>query len=125
MKILVVDDAGFIRELLSGILIANGYSVIEARNGVEVIEQYRVFKPDMVIMDLVMPEKNGLQATEEILNEYPGAKIIACSTVDDELMVAKATEIGCVGFLKKPFTKADVLNVLNAFHKKEKDSRHA
>lgn len=125
MKILVVDDAGFIRELLSGILISSGYSVIEARNGVEVVEQYRIFKPDIVIMDLVMPEKNGLQATEEILNEYPSAKIIACSTVDDELMVQKAKETGCQGFIKKPFTRADVLNALEAFHKKEKESKHA
>lgn len=125
MKILVVDDAGFIRELLSGILISNGYSVIEARNGVEVVEQYRTFKPDVVIMDLVMPEKNGLQATEEILAEFPAAKIIACSTVDDELMVQKAHQVGCKGFIKKPFNKADVLNALNQISNAAGRSKHA
>ncbi len=106
IKVMVVDDAPFIREIFKQLFDSEGYNFVgEATNGNEAIALIPSVLPDVVIMDLVMPEKNGLDTTKEILENFPHIKIIACSTLDDPSMEQKAKDAGCVAYIPKPFTK--------------------
>ena len=103
-RVLIVDDAAFVREVLTQILQKHGFEVCgEAQNGTEAVEMAQSKKPDLILMDIVMPVKSGIQATEEILKTNPNLPIIACSTEGSEAMVAKAIDAGCVEFVVKPF----------------------
>lgn len=107
---LIVDDAPFIREVLKSTLESEGLLVVgEAQNGTMALDMYKSLKPDLVIMDIIMPDKTGLQATAEILEADPAAKVLACSTVDDDQMISKALDAGCLGYLTKPFEKKDLM----------------
>ncbi len=114
LKILVVDDAPFIREIVRQILLdQDKYIVIgEAVNGLDAIEKAVELKPDLIFMDIVMPEMSGIKATEEILKLDPSVKIIAFTTMDSSSIQKQALKAGCRGFLKKPFSKKDFLNYL-------------
>lgn len=110
IRVLIVDDAPFIREVLKSTLESEGLLVVgEAQNGTVALDMYKSLKPDLVIMDIIMPDKTGLQATQEILEADPSAKVLACSTVDDDSMISKALEAGCLGYLTKPFEKKDLM----------------
>jgi two-component system chemotaxis response regulator CheY len=114
-KLVIVDDAPFIREALRGLLEATEFSVVgEAADGHEASEMIRRLKPDVVLMDLVLPKKNGVEVTKEILEEMPKIKIIACSTEGQTGLTLKAIEAGCSHFLTKPFTSESLLKVLRA-----------
>jgi two-component system chemotaxis response regulator CheY len=103
-RILIVDDAAFVREVLTQILLKHQFDVVgEAVDGDEAIQKASSLKPDLIIMDIVMPKKSGIQATLEILEANPKQKILACSTEGGEAMVMKALEAGCVDFITKPF----------------------
>lgn len=103
-RVLIVDDAAFVREVLTQILQKNGFEVCgEAQNGAEAVEMAISKKPDVVLMDIVMPIKSGIQATEEILKLNPKLPIIACSTEGGDAMVTRAIAAGCVDFVVKPF----------------------
>ena len=103
-RILVVDDAAFVREVLIQILQKHGFEVCgEAQNGKEAVELAQSKNPDLILMDIVMPVKSGIQAAAEILQVNPKAKIIACSTEGSESMVARAIDAGCLDFVVKPF----------------------
>lgn len=107
---MIVDDAPFIREVLKSTLESEGLLVVgEAQNGTLALDMYKSLKPDLVIMDIIMPDKTGLQTTQEILEVDPSAKVLACSTVDDDSMISKALEAGCLGYLTKPFEKKDLM----------------
>ena len=109
VKLMVVDDAPFIIEVFKQLFDAEAYDLVaEAANGQEAIERLKNTQPEVIIMDLVMPEKNGIEASREILEDYPHIKIIACSTLDDPDMKQRAFDAGCVAYLQKPFTKATV-----------------
>lgn len=113
LNILVVDDAAFIREALIQICQMGGHIVVgEAANGQEAIEKATKLKPDVVLMDLVMPVKNGIEASREILEIWPQTKILACSSVDQEFLIAKSEQVGCVGFIAKPFKKQEIIESL-------------
>lgn len=113
LKLVIVDDAPFIREILKHIFQNTDIAVIgEARDGQEAVDVVSKLKPDVVIMDIVMPLKSGIEATEEILKKMPDIKIIACSTVDQNTMVMRALEAGCCDYLTKPFKAQDVLNIV-------------
>ncbi len=115
MKVLIVDDAAFIREVLAQLLSKHGFEVAgEAVNGAEAIEMARSIQPDIIVMDIVMPEKSGIQATQEILAEFPQIKIVACSTEGSEAMVTKALEAGCCDFIVKPFKIENVVSTLKS-----------
>ena len=115
LKILVVDDAAFIRELLIQICQTQNWQVVgEARDGQEAVTLAKSLKPDVVIMDLIMPEKNGIDATKEILAENPTSKIIACSTVDETNLVMRALDAGCSNYIVKPFENNKVIEVINS-----------
>lgn len=114
IKVLVVDDAPFIREVLCDICRSEGHTVVgEADNGKLAVELALSLKPDIVLMDLVMPIKSGIEATKEILKVNPDQKIIACSTLDQNTMIMKAIEAGCIHYIVKPFQKADVVRALS------------
>lgn len=113
LKLVIVDDAPFIREILKHIFQGTEIDVIaEARDGQEAIEIVTQSKPDAVMMDIVMPIKSGIEATQEILKVLPETKIIACSTVDQNTMVMRALEAGCCDYLTKPFKAQDVLAIV-------------
>ena len=111
-KVLVADDAGFVRELLIQACESMGYVIVgEARDGNEAIELALTLKPDVVLMDLVMPQFNGLEATLKILEHLPETAIVACSSLDDENTLSLALRSGCRAFLRKPFNRASIETV--------------
>ncbi len=112
-KIMVADDAAFMRMMLKNILNQNGYKVIgEATDGAEAIERYNTVKPDLVTMDIVMPNKTGIEAVRGIIANNPNAKIVMCSALGQQAMVKEALEAGAVDFILKPFQKEKVLEVV-------------
>lgn len=104
IKLVIVDDAPFIREIIRNTIEEAGMECIgEAENGEEAVELVLKKKPDIVLMDLVMPEKNGIEATREILEELPAIKVIACTTLTQKEMVLQALDAGCIDHIAKPF----------------------
>jgi len=113
-KVLVVDDAKFMRMTLSNILNKAGHEVIgEGENGKEAISLYRELKPDLVTLDITMPEMSGLEAVREIKKEFPSAKVIMCSAMGQQKMVVEAIEAGAKDFIVKPFDEARVVDAIN------------
>ncbi len=114
-NILVVDDAAFMRMMIKDIVTKNGYNVVgEAQNGMEAVELYTKCKPDLVTMDITMPEKDGISAVKDIMALDPGARVIMCSAMGQQALVMEAIKAGARDFLVKPF-KAD--RVLQAIEK--------
>ena len=102
--ILVVDDAAFMRMMVKDILVKNGFQVLgEAENGAKAIEKYKELSPDLVIMDITMPEVDGIQAVKEIKKINPNAKIVMCSAMGQQAMVIEAIQAGAKDFIVKPF----------------------
>ena len=113
IKLIIVDDAPFIREIIRNAIESENFRVVgEAVNGEEAVSLVLRLRPDVIIMDLVMPEMNGLEAVEKIIDEWPEAKIIACSTLDQEDMVNKALDAGCCNYLTKPFEKPELIKAI-------------
>ena len=112
-RVLVVDDSVFMRDIIKDIFAAGGFSVVgEAGNGVEAVEKYKELKPDLVTMDLVMPYRNGIDATREILRGDSKALVVMCRALGQETMVMEAIEAGAVDFIVKPPRAEDVLAVV-------------
>ena len=112
-RVLVVDDSVFMRDIIKDIFAAGGFTVCgEAGNGVEAVEKYKELKPDLVTMDLVMPYRNGIDATREILRGDARALVVMCSALGQETMVMEAIEAGAVDFIVKPPRAEDVLAVV-------------
>jgi two-component system chemotaxis response regulator CheY len=112
-RVLVVDDSVFMRDIIKDIFAAGGFDVVgEAGNGVEAVEKYKELKPDIVTMDLVMPYRNGIDATREILRQDSKALVVMCSALGQETMVMEAIEAGAVDFIRKPPRAEDVLAVV-------------
>lgn len=107
--VLVVDDAAFMRMRLTKILTGEGHEVVEAGNGLEAIAAYEEHKPDVVLMDITMPEMDGLQALREIRAKFPDAKVIMCSALGQESTVIEAIKSGAKDFVVKPFQPEVVL----------------
>ena len=105
-RILVVDDERFMRFTLKRLLEMEGHEVVgEAGNGLEAITQYSELKPDVVTMDITMPEMDGIEAVEKICTQYPDAKIIMCSAMGQTQMVTQALKNGAQDFIIKPFNQ--------------------
>lgn len=112
-RVLVVDDAKFMRITLANILREAEHEVAgEAENGEEAVALYRDLQPDLVTMDITMPEKNGVEALKEIKSEFPQAKIIMCSAMGQQKMVVEAIEAGAKDFIVKPFDKSRVVEAI-------------
>ncbi|AEH25209.1 response regulator [Pyrococcus yayanosii] len=113
-RILVVDDAAFMRMLLKKILTQAGHQVVgEASNGKEAVEKYKQLKPDLVTMDIVMPEMDGITAVKEIMKIDPNAKIIMITAVGQEAKVMEALKSGAKGYIVKPFQAPKVIEEVN------------
>lgn len=117
MRIMIADDAAFIREIIAQVCEEQGHTVCGmASNGQEAVNLFKSVAPEIVFMDLVMPEMNGIVAAHKILELNPNTKIIACSTIDQKEYIKKSTEAGCVAYLAKPFTKIQIIETLNKLH---------
>lgn len=113
-RILLVDDAVFMRMKLKDILEKNGYEVVgEAQNGLEAIEKYKTEKPDLVTMDITMPEMDGVTALKKIKEIDPNAKVIMCSAMGQQSMVMDAIQAGAIDFIVKPFDNDRVIESVN------------
>lgn len=103
-KILIVDDAAFMRMMIKDVLTKNGFEVIgEAENGKVAIERYKELSPDLVIMDITMPEMNGIDALKGIKALNSAAKVVMCSAMGQQAMVIEAIQSGAKDFIVKPF----------------------
>ena len=103
-RILVVDDAAFMRMMIKDILTKNGYEVVgEAADGVQAVERYQELKPDLVTLDITMPEMDGITALKKIKEIDPQAKVIMCSAMGQQAMVIDAIQAGAKDFIVKPF----------------------
>ena len=112
-KILLVDDAEFMRMMLKNTLTQAGYTeVFEAEDGVKAVEIYAAEKPDLVFMDITMPNKDGLETLKEIKASDPGATIVMCSAMGQESMVMESIKSGAKDFIVKPFKPERILSTV-------------
>ncbi|MCL2086334.1 MAG: response regulator [Oscillospiraceae bacterium] len=112
-KILLVDDAAFMRMLIKDTLTKNGYTgILEAADGEIACQVYDAEKPDLVIMDITMPNKTGIEALGDIKKKHPEAKIIMCSAMGQEAMVVEAIKLGALDFIVKPFKPDRILQTV-------------
>ena len=111
--ILVVDDASFMRMMIKDILTKNGFTILgEAENGLKAIEKYKELDPDLVIMDITMPEMDGINAVKEIKKINNNARIIMCSAMGQQAMVIEAIQAGAKDFIVKPFQPERVVEAV-------------
>ena len=112
-SVLVSDDAAFMRMMIKDILSKNGYNIAgEAENGAIAVEKYKELKPDLVLMDITMPEKDGIQALKDIKAADPNANVIMCSAMGQQAMVIEAIQAGAKDFIVKPFQADRVLEAV-------------
>lgn len=113
-RVLIVDDAAFMRMMLKDILTKNGLEVVgEAVNGLDGIEKYNELRPDLVTMDITMPEMDGITAVKEIKAAFPQANVIMCSAMGQQPMVIEAIQAGAKDFVVKPFQPERVMESIN------------
>ena len=112
-RVLVCDDAIFMRTMISDILSGAGYEVVgEAETGVQAIARYEELKPDLVTMDIVMPDMGGIDAVREIVKGDANAKILMCSAMGQQALVVEAIQAGAKDFVVKPFQPSRVLEAV-------------
>ncbi|WP_214688041.1 response regulator [Exiguobacterium sp. s163] len=115
-RVLVVDDAAFMRMMLRGIFEKAGHEVVgEGVNGADGIEKYDALLPDLVTMDITMPEMDGIRAVEEIVRRHPDAKVIMCSAMGQQAMVIDSIRAGAKDFLVKPFNAEKVMETVGKY----------
>ena len=111
--VLICDDAIFMRTMVSDILQQAGFEVVgEAESGVQAIEKYRALRPDLVTMDIVMPDMGGIDAVREITKEDPKARVLMCSAMGQQALVVEALQAGAKDFVVKPFQPSRVLEAV-------------
>ncbi len=110
--VLVVDDAAFMRMMIRDILSKEGYAIHEAVNGRDAVQKYVEVRPDLVTMDITMPEMSGLDALREIRLKDPQAKVLMVSAMGQQKMIVEALESGALDFLVKPFQPTKVLETV-------------
>jgi two-component system, chemotaxis family, chemotaxis protein CheY len=112
-RVLVVDDAAFMRKMVSDALAKGGHEVVgEAGNGVEAVARYQELKPDLMTLDITMPEKDGLTALAEIVAADPAARVVMCSALGQEAKVLEAIKLGAKDFVVKPFQPDRVIQAV-------------
>ncbi len=112
-SVLIVDDAAFMRMMIKDILTKNGYEVVgEAADGNQAVEKYKELSPDLVTLDITMPEKDGIAALKEIMSFNNQAKVIMCSAMGQQSMVIEAIQSGAKDFIVKPFQADRVLEAV-------------
>ena len=112
-NILICDDAAFMRMMIKDILTKNGYNVAgEAENGMKAVEKFKEVNPDLVLMDITMPEMDGIQALKVIKKLDGGAKVIMCSAMGQQAMVIESIQAGAKDFIVKPFQAERVIEAV-------------
>ena len=112
-RVLVVDDAAFMRKMVSDALTGGGHEIVgEAANGDEAVQRFQELRPDIMTLDITMPEKDGLAALREIIAADPGAKVVMCSALGQESKVLEAIKAGAKDFVVKPFQVERVLSAV-------------
>ena len=112
-NILICDDAAFMRMMIKDILTKNGYNVAgEAENGAKAVEKYAELKPDLVLMDITMPEMDGIQALKKIKESDSSALVIMCSAMGQQAMVIESIQAGAKDFIVKPFQADRVIEAV-------------
>jgi two-component system chemotaxis response regulator CheY len=112
-KILICDDAAFMRMMIKDVLTKNGYTIAgEAENGKVAVEKYNETKPDLVMMDITMPEMDGIQALKAIKSQDPSAVVIMCSAMGQQAMVIESIQAGAKDFIVKPFQADRVIEAV-------------
>jgi two-component system chemotaxis response regulator CheY len=112
-RLMIVDDTLFMRRMLHDLLTRQGYEVVaEARNGREALENYQQTHPDLVIMDITMPEMDGIEAVRAIILLHPEARIVMCSALGQDGPVIEALQAGAQDFVLKPFLPEKVLEAV-------------
>ncbi|MDD4858528.1 MAG: response regulator [Candidatus Krumholzibacteria bacterium] len=113
LRVLIVDDAIFMRKMISDILAENGMEIVgEADTGIKAVEKFMELRPDLVTMDIIMPEMNGIDAVRKIIEFDSQAKIVMCSALGQQALVQEAITAGAKDFLIKPFNAARVVEVV-------------
>ncbi len=112
-RVLIVDDTDFDRNLLRNILVSAGYEIAGlASGGEEGIQLYREVMPDLAMLDLIMPDLNGIDTLRRIREEYPEARVMLCTSVGEEGMVDLARRIGAKGYVVKPYQAVNLLKAV-------------
>ncbi len=128
IKVLIVDDAMFMRNMIGDIFEGKNFDgqefkvVAEAENGIEAVEKYQEHNPDIVTMDIVMPEMTGIEALKEIMKLDSKANIVMCSALGQDSLVMEALDSGAKDFIVKPFQPEKVLDVVLRILKERRDS---
>jgi two-component system chemotaxis response regulator CheY len=113
-RVLVVDDAAFMRKMVSDALTGGGHEIVgEAANGSEAVQRFQELRPDVMTLDITMPEKDGLTALREIIAVDPGAKVVMCSALGQESKVLESIKLGAKDFVVKPFQPDRVLSAID------------
>ena len=112
-KVLIVDDSGFTRNIHKQIVTSQGYEVVEAGSGTEGVEMFAREKPDLVMIDLLMPDMDGMEAVGKILEVDPAAKTVICSTDKQKARREDAQKIGVLAFLTKPVNAEKIAETLD------------
>ncbi|MGQ0814671.1 MAG: response regulator [Gemmatimonadota bacterium] len=111
--VLICDDAVFMRTMLSDILTQAGFAVIgQAQTGAEAVDKFKELQPELVTMDIVMPDMGGIEAVRKIIADYPDAKILMCSAMGQQSLVVEAIQAGARDFVVKPFQPSRVLEAV-------------
>jgi two-component system chemotaxis response regulator CheY len=119
-RVLVADDASFMRQMIREIVESEGFEVCgEASDGVEAVDEYKRLHPDVVTMDIVMPRKSGIDAVRGIIALDPGACVVMCSALGQETLVTEAIQAGAKDFIVKPFKPDSVIETLKKALEKE------
>ena len=112
-KILIVDDSNFLRNALKKILEGNGYEVVgTAENGLEAVSKYKELKPDLVTLDIIMPQLNGLQAIKMLRSIDPNALVVMVSSMSSKESITDCVKEGAKNYILKPFEEAKVIEVI-------------
>ena len=116
--VLVVDDVKIARDLEYAFLSREGYEVIEASDGDEALEKFTRLHPALVILDIIMPHMNGIQALKKIKHQLPGAKVLICTATDDYRIIDLALKEGADGYIIKPYTGFEFIKAVRDILKK-------
>jgi two-component system chemotaxis response regulator CheY len=113
--VMIVDDALFMRKILSGIVSEKGYTVIaEAGSGIEAMKHLRSLQPDIILLDIILPDSNGLDLLQSIIQASLQSKIVICSGISQDQVIQKARDLGAQAFIPKPFSPEKVMDALES-----------
>lgn len=113
MRVMIVDDAEFMRMVIKDILLMHGHEVVaEVGDGEEAIQTYMEVKPDLVLMDIIMPDMDGTEALQKLLVMDPEAKVVMCSSLGQQALITESMKIGAMGFIVKPFEPDGLMDLI-------------